>query len=720
VSEEPDRSKRETVTGLCGICPGGCGVKINLVDGKIDKISPIKGHPVGVVCVRGLHAKEIVYSSDRLKVPLRRIGERGEGRFEPTSWDDALNRIADAFQGIKKRYSAEAVMTYFGRGSFDNNLTDMFGARGRALQGTSGFIFPFGSPNGAGCSTVCYVSYGLFAPVTTIGAEMELTYPDFDNTRLIVIWGANPPTDSPPDKVKKILKAKKRGARLIVIDHMRSDMAKVADQWVGVRSGTDGALALSMMNVIINENLYDKDFVQNWTKGFDALREYVGQFPPQVAEKITWVPKETIAKMAREIAGAKGASLVMYTGLEYTTSGVQNIRSVLSLWAITGNLDVPGGLVFRPRNPAKFPRISLDPPKGVKPIGADKYPLFCDLLKSAQFMEAPRAILKGDPYPVKALLVLGASLLTSLPNPDIWKECFRNLDFMVVFDRFMTADGMYADIVLPATTNFENLGYQRYPGGYCQLRQRVIEPIGEARSGFTFLTELAKRLGYGDLFPATEEERIRFAFKDGPISLADLKAHPEGTRYDAGQVKYRKYAKGLLRSDGKEGFNTPSAKIELVSSLLQQYGYDGLPVYVEPMEGPLGSPELFERYPLVLNTGARLQSAFRSQHLNIPGLLKLQPRPQVLINPVDAKARGISDANRVWVESPRGKVGVRAKVTDDVMAGQVELNVGGGSPIQVEEWRDANANFVTDFENRDPISGFPVYKALLCEVKSRE
>jgi len=261
----------------------------------------------------------------------------------------------------------------------------------------------------------------------------------------------------------------------------------------------------------------------------------------------------------------------MYTGLEYTTSGVQNIRSVLSLWAITGNLDVPGGLVFRPRSPARFPRISLDPPKGVKPIGADRYPLFCDLLKSAQFMEAPRAILKGDPYPVKALLVLGASLLTGLPNPGIWKECFRSLDFMVVFDRFMTADGMYADIVLPATTNYENLGYQRYPGGYCQLRQRVIEPIGEARSGFTFLTELAKRLGYGDLFPATEEERIRFAFKEGPITLENLKAHPEGMRYDAGEVKYRKYATGLLRSDGKAGFNTPSAKIELVSSLLQQH-----------------------------------------------------------------------------------------------------------------------------------------------------
>ena len=470
-----------------------------------------------------------------------------------SSWDEALVRIADAFQKIKREYGAEAVMSYFGRGSFDNNLPDVFGARGMPVQGISGFLFPFGSPNGTGCSSVCYVSYGIFASLSTIGAEMESTFADFDKTDLIVIWGANPPTDSPPDKVKKILDAKKRGTRLIVIDHMRSDMAKMADQWVGVRSGTDGALALSMMNVIVNERLYDEAFVRNWTKGFDELRQYVQQFPPETAEAITRVPRETITEMAREIARAKGASLLMYTGLEYTNSGVQNIRSVLSLWAITGNLDVPGGLVFRPRSPVRFPRVSLEPPKGVKPIGADKYPLFCDVLKAAQFMEAPRAILKGDPYPVKALLVLGASILTSLPNPDLWKECFRKLDFMVVFDRFMTGDAMYADIILPATTNFENLGYQKYPGGYCQLRQKVIEPIGEAKSSFQFLTQLAGKLGYGDLFPATEEERIRFAFQDGPVSLEDLKAHPQGRRYDAGRMEYGKHEKGLLRSDGKPG-----------------------------------------------------------------------------------------------------------------------------------------------------------------------
>ena len=710
---------KETVTSICGICPGGCGVKVKLIDGKIEKILPLKGHPVGVVCVRGVHSKEIVYSNDRLKYPLLRVGEKGEGKFERIGWDEALDRIVDVFQGIKNEHGAEAVMSYFGRGSFDANLMDVFGIPGINTQGTSGFLLPFGSPNNTGVSAVCFVSYGLFASITTIGAPMQSTYSDLKNTDLVVIWGANPPTDSPPAKVRKILDAKKRGAKVVVIDHMRSTIAKKADQWIGVRPGTDGALALSMIYILINEGLYDKEFVKNWTTGFESLRDYVQQFPPEKVEKITRVPRETIQELARSIARAKGASLLMYTGLEYSNSGVQNIRAVLSLWAITDNLDVPGGLCFRPISPVRFPRIHLDLPDGVKPIGADRYPFFCDLLKSAQFMEAPRAILKGEPYPVKALLVVGASILTSLPGPEMWQDCFKKLDFMVVFDRFMTGDAMYADIVLPATTNYENLGYQRYPEGYCQLRRRVIEPMGEAKSGFLFLTELAKKLGYGDLFPSTEEERLKFAFANGPISLAELKANPEGVRYDAGKQEYRKYAKGLLHKGGKTGFNTPSGKVELVSSLLEKYGHEGLPVYVEPIEGPLGSPELLDKFPLVLNTGARLQSAFRSQHLNIPGLLKLQPRPQVLINPLDAQARGISNQDKVWVESPRGRVGVWAKVTDDVMTGQVEVNVGGGSPIQAEEWRDANANYVTDFDNRDPISGFPVYKALLCDVRKR-
>ena len=710
---------KETVAGICGICPGGCGVNVVLVDGKVEKILPIKNHPMGVVCVRGLHSKEIIYSRDRLKYPLRRVGEKGEGKFERITWDDALDRIVHTFGKIKNEYGAQAVMSYFGRGSFDTNLVDVFGAPDPTSKGVTGFLYPFGSPNGTGVSSICSVSYNLLAGIPTVGNTMHALYPDFAKTDLVVIWGANPPTDSPPNKVKKILAAKKRGARIVVIDPMRSHMAKKADQWIGIRPGTDGALALSMINVIVNENRHDENFVRDWTLGFEALRDYAKEFPPEKVEKITRVPRETIVALARSIASANGASLLMYTGLEYSNSGVQSIRAVLCLWAITGNMDVQGGLMFRPPSPVKFPRIKLEPPQDIKPIGADKYPFFCDILNSAQFMEAPRAILRGEPYPVKSLLVFGASLLTSLPDPEIWKKCFRKLDFMVVFDRFMTADAMYADMVLPATTNYENVVYQKYPGGYCQLRQRVIDPIEEAKSGYTFLVELAKGLGYGDLFPSTEADRLKFVFQSGPVSLAELKANPEGVKYDAGKQEYRKYAKGLLRKGGEPGFNTPSGKIELVSSLLEKYGYDGLPVYVEPTESPLSSPELCEKYPLVFNSGARIQSTFRSQHLNIPGLLKLQPKPQVLIHPLDAKERGIENQGRVWVESPRGRVGFWAKVTDDVMAGQVEVNVGGGSPIHAAPWREANANYLTDLENRDPISGFPVYKALLCDVKKR-
>ncbi len=710
---------KKTVTGICGICPGGCGVNVVLMDGKIEKILPIKEHPVGVVCVRGLHSKEIIYSRDRLKYPLRRVGEKGDGKFERITWDDAIDGIVRAFRKIKNEYGAQAVMSYFGRGSFDTNLVDIFGAPDPTSKGVTGFLYPFGSPNGTGVSSLCSVSYNLLAAIPTLGSSMHALYPDFANTDLMVIWGANPPTDSPPSKVKKILTAKKRGAKLVVIDPMRSHMAKKADQWVGIRPGTDGALALCLINVIVTERLHDEAFVRDWTLGFEALRDYTKEFPPEKVEEITRVPAETIRELARQIAGAKGASLLMYTGLEYSNCGVQSIRAVLCLWAITGNMDVPGGLMFRPPSPVKFPRIKLDPPPDVKPVGADKYPFFCDILNSAQFMEAPRAILRGKPYPIKSLLIFGASLLTSLPDPEMWKKCFQKLDFMVVFDRFMTADAMYADIVLPATTNYENLGYQKYPGGYCQLRRRVIDPVEEARSGYTFLADLAKGLGYGDLFPPTEEDRLEFVFASGPVSLAELNAHPEGVKYDAGKQEYRKYAKGFLRKDGVPGFNTPSGKIELVSSMLEKYGYDGLPVYAEPAEGPLGRPELYEKYPLIFNSGARIQSTFRSQHLNIPGLLKLQPEPQVLIHPLDAKERGIENRDRVWVESPRGRVGFWAKVTEDVMTGQVEVNVGGGSPIHAAPWREANANYLTDPENRDPISGFPVYKALLCDVKKR-
>jgi anaerobic selenocysteine-containing dehydrogenase len=331
-------------------------------------------------------------------------------------------------------------------------------------------------------------------------------------------------------------------------------------------------------------------------------------------------------------------------------------------------------------------------------------------------LEVPRAILRGDPYPVKGLIVLGGSILTAFPNPEQWKRSFESLDCLVVIDRFPTNEAFYADVVLPATTMFEITSYKRYPG-HISFREQVIPPVGEARNDTLILAQLAKTLGYGELYPQSEESMLDFVFKEAPFSLEQLKSKPEGISLPSPPMVYEKYKTGFIRNDRNPGFETPSGKFEIFSQLLKKYGYDPLPVYQEPTEGPIGSPELAKDFPLVLTTGTRIQSAFRSQHLNIPGLLKLQDKPNILIHPVDAEKRGIQNGDRVWVKTRRGSVPFYAKVTERIVKGVIEANMGGGGPLQPKEWREANVNELTDMENRDPISGFPVFKALLCEVE---
>jgi len=317
------------------------------------------------------------------------------------------------------------------------------------------------------------------------------------------------------------------------------------------------------------------------------------------------------------------------------------------------------------------------------------------------------------------LLNFGASILTSYPQPAIWEEAFNALELLVVVDRFLTKDALFADVVLPSTTYFEINSYQRYPG-YVRLREKVVEPVGESRNDILILRGLAERLGYGELFPEDEQELVAKAFARKPELLAALRANPDGVALQPPARQYRKYETGQLRPDGQPGFNTPSGKLEIASSLLELHGYPALPEYVEPTEGPLADPERFHAFPLVLNTGARIQTTFRSQHLNIPGLLKHQPLPEALIHPEDAAQRAIAEGDRVFVTTVRGKVDFYAKVTDQVPPGVVEINVGGGAPQQAPAWQKANANFLTDIDNRDPISGFPVFKALLCQVARAE
>lgn len=714
-----DRNDNGRVTSMCGVCPAGCGVQVYIADGEIQRQVPLRGHPQASVCPRGMAAHEIVYSPDRILYPQRRVGARGEGRFERITWDQAYDLIVERFHEIIRRDGPEALAIYTGRGNFEFGLNETFAPSGTVESSANAVLFPLGSPNSTGVGSLCYVSYGMVAVRACFGDYLRNMYEDIEHADLILIWGENPATDSPPLNLRRIKDAQRRGAQVIVIDHRRSESAQaLRAEWIGVRPGTDGALALAILQVMIEEDLFDHDFVENWTYGFDELRQYVGDFTPDRAEQITRVPAETIRSLARRIAAAKGCSVLTYTGLEYSNTGLQAIRALWIMQAVAGHLDVPGGKLFRMRNRLQLNRLLTTPPEQPLPVGALEYPLYYEVRNEAHAALLPQAILEGKPYPIRSLIISGASIITAWPDPDLWRRALSALDFLVIVNRFPTADALYADLLLPATTLFEIESYMIYDG-WIQLRQRVIPPRGEARNDYLIFAELARRLGYGHFWPQSEEAMVEYALNGTGITLEELRAHPEGLPFPIPEMHYRKYVSGELRQDGMPGFQTPSGKMEVASEWLRGHGYDALPAYIEPTESPLSNPQLAQQYPLVFNSGARTQNAFRSQHFNISSLVARQPWPLVHMHTVDAQARGIQDGDDVFVVSPRGKVPFKARVSKDILPGVVEVSMGGGGPLGPQAWREANVNALTDFNNREEILGFPVYKALLCDVIKR-
>ena len=359
----------ETREALCGICPAGCWVSVELEDGKIKRVGALRDHPLGMICTRGAHSPEIVHDPDRLRYPMRRVGPKGTHEFEQISWNAAFETIVGELERTKEEHGAEATAIYTGRGGFERSLCDVFQPKGVAVSSASSVLFPFGSPNTLGVGALCYVSFAMIAPHVTMGEMLITMDTDIEQAELIVVWGANPATDSPPLAHEQIERAQRRGAEVVVIDPRRNETAReTGAEWIPIRPGTDGALALGMIDVLLEEELYDAEFAENWTVGFEKLSQYVQHFRPDVVEGITGVPAETIRRLARRIVGARGACPVTYTGLEYSDSGVQAIRATLVLWALAGQLDVPGGLLFRMKeNTFPINREGLVPatPKGI-------------------------------------------------------------------------------------------------------------------------------------------------------------------------------------------------------------------------------------------------------------------------------------------------------------------------------------------------------------------
>jgi anaerobic selenocysteine-containing dehydrogenase len=655
-------------------------------DGKAVKIRGLESHPLnrGRLCPKGANALATIYSPDRLRRPLK----RANGGFTEISWDQALDEIAGKLQDLKKRFGPQVLGVFSGSIGVEN--LEMAGLVQR-------FKAAYGSPNFFSVESVCYrmrirvrqMTFGRY-PVE----EMD--------SNLYILWGHNPDQSDFPLKfaLKRNLD---KGARLVVIDPKRIPIADRAEMYLRIRPGTDGALALAMMNVIINEKLYDRDFIEQHTFGFDRLVPHVQQYTPEWAEEVTWVAAEDIRKLARLFAGTRGASIFQGTCThDQTANGTQNSRAFSILQAITGNINVPGGWVTSPSPRLGNVGLSVEG----EPVGSDQYPLFFELWGKKSPYGVVTVVPESIPEKLKAFLVAGGNPLVSMPDSNAFRDSFRKLDLLVVHDLFMTETAKEAHYVLPACSHLEKWGLAyNYNVCHCvpflMLRKKCIEPLHESWSEWKFFTELAKRLGMEDKFPwKTEEEMVAFELAPSGFSFDHLlNEKPEGVVYAA---------KSYERQEGL--FRSPSGRIEIYSEAFEKVGFDPLPTFLEPERGPKrGKKDFLKKYPLILSTGSRNLYYTHSQHRNVEALRKIYPEPMAEISPVTAKQFGVQNGDPVVVETNRGQVRMKAGVDDRVADGVVLVPHGWGG--------EANANLLTDVQCREPIMGYPDMKSLQCSIR---
>ena len=678
----------EIIKTDCILCVWGCGINAYVEDGRLVKVEGMTEHPLnqGVLCPRGRQLVDYVYSPDRLRYPMKRVNSG----WERISWDEALDTIAGKLQQIKDEYGAHALAIFCGSIGVENNELAAFARRFRGAYGT---------PNFLSVESNCFRSR-ILAHQLTFGTFL-LEEPE--KAKCIILWGHDPDNSKLP-LANKLYQALDKGVKLIVINPKRTSLAKRGIH-VQLRPGTDCALALGMLNVIISEDLYDKEFVDKYTVGFDKLVEHVKQYPPQKVEKITWVPAEDIKGIARIFATTKPASIIQgICSLDQQINGLQTSRVLALLQVVTGNVDIPGGWVNVP-----FPRLgSLHIKVEEKPIGAAEHPLFYSLWGRVspygQTMYFADTALTEKPYPIKALIVTGGNPALTLPDSSKIKKALEKLDFLVVIDLFMTETAEMADIVLPACSFMERSGvgyvYAVTSGmPYIILRKKLIEPLWECWPDWKFWCELGRKMGYEDLFPwQTDDEMVEHWLKPTGLTIKQLtEQNPEGVFF--ADKKYDMHQKGEFR--------TPSEKIEIYSETLAEHGYDPLPVHVEPSQSPVSHPELAQKYPLILTTGARILEYTHTQFRNVPQLRQSAPEPIAEIHPETAIKYGVADGDTIAVETRKGQIEIKVRTTEDLAPGVVSIPHG---------WAQANANVLTELEPRDPVTGYTQLKALLCRI----
>ena len=714
----------------CGLCHPRCGLLLEVEDGRIVTVKGDPEHPItrGAICSRGRLIADHVYHPDRINYPIKRQGERGSGKWQRLSWEQAFDEVAEKLQALREKRGAET-------------LAFTHGTRRTYHWDERRFFNLFGSPNVCGANTVCMcpsqaVEYATFG---------GFTWPDVPHARCVVLWGHGSSESDPIGLYPMILQAKKNGAKLVVVDPRRIPEAEKADIWLPIRPGTDVALMLGWIRIIIEENLWDHDFVTNWTTGFEDLKAASAAYTPERVAEITWLSPEQVLASARCYATTKPAVITWGFGLDKQgLNAGQAARARCCLKALTGNLDIPGGETLGCNDPVgsiisdeEMQRMdALPAEQRAKQLGADQYPFFGfpgwsrndeanrrlprtymhppngDMTCTAHARPVLDAMITGKPYPVTAAISVASNPLLSLPDPRRTCEALKSLELYVVGEFYLTPSAALADYVFPICSTVETTELW-LTGSFCVACPRGIEPLYERRNTYDFWRGLAVRLGQSEEWPWSTIDEV-WDYRLSPVGLTFSQLLERNGLFGKPEFgRYKKY-----------GFGTPSGKVELRSSTFEALGCEPLPMYREMAHSPTDA-SLVGTFPLVLITGSRFMPMYHSEQRQIEAARKKRPDPLVTLHPDTAHRLNLTEGDWVNVETPSGGIRMRLALSDKIDPRMADADHGWWFPERKEALPDlfgvfeANANVLCPDgpEFCSPEIGNWPHTALLCRVQ---